>query len=93
MTTHRLDTINYKDGEFHVRFVPNAEPIDFVVSGKSAELFFDALKANDYKTDKLSINTCLKRYGNNADKICLNVPCDSGCGTEPGKWIECEFKS
>lgn len=52
MHTYKLDTINYKDGEFHVRFVPNSEPIEFVVSGKSAEKFFDALKAIDYKTDE-----------------------------------------
>lgn len=93
MTTYKLDTINYKNGEFHVRFVPNAEPVEFVVSGKSAEKFFDALKANDYKTDKLYIDTCLKSSGNSADEICLNVPCASGCGTEPGGWIECEFES
>lgn len=93
MTTYRLDAINYKDGDFHVRFTPNSEPIELVVSGKNAEKFFDALKANDYQTDKLCIRTCLKRYGNNADKICLNVPCASGCGTEPGKWIECKFES
>lgn len=93
MTTYRLDTINYKDGDFHVRFIPNSEPLEFVISGKSAELFFDALKANDYKTDKLSINTCLKSNGNAADEISVNVPCDSGCGTEPGKWIECKFES
>lgn len=92
MTSYRLDTINFKDGEFRVRLIPNAEPLEFVISGKSAEQFFDALKANDYKTDKLYINTCLKSNGNNADKVCLNVPCASGCGTEPGKWIECKFE-
>jgi hypothetical protein len=93
MTTYRLDTINFKDGEFRVKVIPNAEPLEFVVSGKGAEQFFNALKANDYKTDKLCISTCLKSNGNNADKICINVPCASGCETEPGKWIECEFKS
>lgn len=93
MTTYRLDAINYKDGDFHVRFIPNSEPIELVVSGKNAEKFFDALKANDYKTDKLSINTCLKSNGNAADEISVNVPCDSGCGTEPGPWIKCKFKS
>lgn len=93
MTTYRLDTINFKDGEFKVKAIPNAEPLEFVISGKSAELFFDALKENDYKTDKLCINTCLKSNGNAADEICLNVPCAYGCGTEPGKWIECKFES
>lgn len=93
MHTYRLDTINYKDGEFHVRFVPNSEPIEFVVSGKGAEKFFDALKANGYKTDKLYVKAYLKNNGNNADKIYLNVPCASGCGTEPGGGIECKFES
>ena len=93
MTTYRLDTINFKDGEFHVRFTPNSEPIQFVVSGKSAEKFFDALKANGYKTDKLYVDTCLKSNGNRADEIIMNVPIDSGYGTEPGDWIECEFES
>lgn len=93
MHTYKLDTINYKDGEFHVRFVPNSEPIEFVVSGKNAEKFFDALKSNDYKTDNLRISTCLKSNGNNADEICLNVPCKFGFGTEQGDWIECEFES
>lgn len=51
MHTYKLDTINYKDGEFHVKFIPNSEPIEFVVSGKNSEKFFDALKAIDYKTD------------------------------------------
>lgn len=93
MHTYKLDAINYKDGEFYVRFVPNSEPIEFVISGKSAEQFFDALKANDYKTDKLCISTCLKSNGNEADEICLNVPCKFGFGTEPGKWIKCKFGS
>lgn len=82
MHTYKLDTINYKDGEFHVRFVPNSEPIEFVVSGKSAEKFFDALKAIDYKTDKMFIDTCLKKYGNSSDKMSIG-----------GDWIECEFES
>lgn len=82
MHTYKLDTINYKDGEFHVRFVPNSEPIEFVVSGKSAEKFFDALKAIDYKTDKMRVDTCLKKYGNNSDKASIG-----------GDWIECEFES
>ena len=82
MHTYRLDTINYKDGEFHVRFVPNSEPIEFVVSGKSAEKFFDALKANGYKTDKMYIDTCSKKYGNSSDKASFG-----------GDWIECEFES
>lgn len=82
MHTYKLDTINYKDGEFHVRFIPNSEPIEFVVSGKSAEKFFDALKAIDYKTDKMSIDTCLKKYGNRSDKASIG-----------GDWIECEFES
>jgi hypothetical protein len=87
MHTYKLDTINYKDGEFHVRFIPNSEPIEFVVSGKSAEKFFDALKANGYKTDKMYIDTmyidtCSKKYGNGSDKV--SVDCN---------WIECEFES
>lgn len=82
MHTYKLDTINYKDGEFHVRFVPNSEPIEFVVSGKSAEKFFDALKAIDYKTDKIFIDTCSKKYGNSSDKVSIE-----------GDWIECEFES
>lgn len=82
MHTYKLDTINYKDGEFHVRFVPNSEPIEFVVSGKSAEKFFDALKVNDYKTDKMHIDTYLKKYGNNSDKVSIDGDC-----------IECEFES
>ncbi len=93
MHTYKLDTINFKDGKFHVRFIPNSEPIEFVVSDKNAEKFFDALKANDYKTDNLRISTCLKNNGNNADEICLNVPCKFGFGTEQGDWIECEFES
>lgn len=82
MHTYKLDTINYKDGEFHVRFVPNSEPIEFVVSGKSAEKFFDALKAIDYKTDKMNVSTHLKKCGNNSDAVSLN-----------SDWIECEFES
>lgn len=82
MHTYKLDTINYKDGEFHVRFVPNSEPIEFVVSGKSAEKFFDALKAIDYKTDRMFIDTCLKKYGNSSDKMSIG-----------GDWIECKFES
>ena len=82
MHTYKLDTINYKDGEFHVRFVPNSEPIEFVVSGKSAEKFFDALKAIDYKTDKMHIDTCLKKYGNSSDSALIGED-----------WIECEFES
>lgn len=82
MHTYKLDTINYKDGEFHVRFVPNSEPIEFVVSGKSAEKFFDALKAIDYKANKMFIDTCLKKYGNSSDKVSIG-----------GDWIECEFES
>ena len=82
MHTYKLDTINYKDGEFHVRFVPNSEPIEFVVSGKSAEKFFDALKANGYKTDKMYIDTCSKKYGNSSDRASFG-----------GEWIECEFES
>lgn len=82
MHTYKLDTINYKDGEFHVRFVLNSEPIAFVVSGKNAEKFFDALKAIDYKTDKMSIDTYLKKYGNNSDKVSIGGDC-----------IECEFES
>ena len=93
MTTYKLDTINFKDGEFHVRFVPNSEPIKFVVSAENADTFFDALKANGYKTNKLYINILSKNCGNSADAICLNVPCASGCGTKPGDWIECEFES
>jgi hypothetical protein len=93
MTTYRLDTINFKDGELRVKAIPNAEPLEFVVSGKSAEQFFDALKANGYKTDKLCISACSKRNGDEADEISINVPIDSGCGTEPGDWIECEFES
>lgn len=81
MHTYKLDAINYKDGEFHVRFVPNSEPIEFVVSGKSAEKFFDALKAVDYKTDKIFVNTYLKKYGNNSDKVSIGEDC-----------IECEFE-
>lgn len=81
MHTYKLDTINYKDGEFHVRFIPNTEPIEFVVSGKSAEKFFDALKAIDYKTDKMYIDTFLKKYGNGFDKLSAD-----------GDWIECEFE-
>lgn len=82
MTTYKLDTINFKDGEFHVRFVPNSEPIEFVVSGKSAEKFFDALKAVDYKTGKMFIDTCSKKYWNSSDKVSIG-----------GDWIECEFES
>ena len=82
MHTYKLDTINFKDEEFHVRFVPNSEPIEFVVSGKSAEKFFDALKAVDYKTDKMHIDTCSKKYGNSSDKVSIG-----------GDWIECEFES
>ena len=82
MHTYKLDTINFKDGEFHVRFVPNSEPIEFVVSGKSAEKFFDALKAIDYKTDKMFIDTCSRKYGNSSDKASIG-----------GDWIECEFES
>lgn len=82
MHTYKLDTINYKDGEFHVRFVPNSEPIEFVVSGKSAEKFFDVLKAIDYKTDKMFIDTCSKKYGNGSDKVSIG-----------GDWTECEFES
>lgn len=81
MHTYKLDTINYKDGEFHVRFVPNSEPIEFVVSGKGAEKFFDALKAIDYKTDKMFIDTCSKKYGNSSDKASIG-----------GDWIDCEFE-
>lgn len=81
MHTYKLDAINYKDGEFHVRFIPNSEPIEFVVSGKSAEKFFDALKAIDYKTDKMFIDTCSKKYGNSSDKVSIG-----------GDWIECEFE-
>lgn len=81
MHTYKLDTINYKDGEFHVRFVPNSEPIEFVVSGKNAEKFFDALKAIDYKTDKMFIDTYLKKYGNSSDKVSIGGDC-----------IECEFE-
>lgn len=81
MHTYKLDTINYKDGEFHVRFVPNSEPIEFVVSGKNAEKFFNALKAIDYKTDKIHIDTCSKKYGNSSDKVSIG-----------GDWIECEFE-
>lgn len=47
MHTYKLDTINYKDGEFHVRFVPNSEPVEFVVSGKSAEKFFDVCEKGE----------------------------------------------
>lgn len=82
MHTYKLDAINYKDGEFHVRFVPNSEPIEFVVSGKSSEKFFDALKTIDYKTDKMLIDTCSKKYGNSSDKVSIG-----------GDWIECEFES
>lgn len=82
MHTYKLDTINYKDGEFHVRFVPNSEPIEFVVSGKNAEKFFDALKAIDYKTDKMFVDTYLKKYGNSSDKVSIGGDC-----------IECEFES
>lgn len=82
MHTYKLDTINYKDGEFHVRFIPNSEPIEFVVSGKSAEKFFDALKSIDYKTDKMFIDTCSKKDGNSSDKVSIG-----------GDWIECEFES
>lgn len=32
MHTYKLDAINYKDGKFHVRFIPNSEPIEFVVT-------------------------------------------------------------
>lgn len=82
MHTYKLDTINYKDGEFHVRFVPNSEPIEFVVSGKNAEKFFDALKAVDYRTDKMNVSTHLKKCGNKSDAVSLN-----------SDWIECEFES
>lgn len=82
MHTYKLDAINYKDGEFHVRFIPNSEPIEFIVSGKSAEKFFDALKAIDYKTDKIFIDTCSNKYGNSSDKASIG-----------GDWIECEFES
>jgi hypothetical protein len=93
MHTYKLDKINYKDGEFYVRFVPNSEPIEFVVSGKYAGKFFDSLKANGYKTDELYIDVMSKKHGHSADAICLNVPCASGCGSEPGRWIECKFES
>lgn len=82
MHTYKLDAINYKDGEFHVRFVPNSEPIEFVVSGKNAEKFFDALKAIDYKTDKVFVDTCSKKYGDSSDEASIG-----------GNWIECEFES
>ena len=82
MHTYKLDTINYKDGEFHVRFVPNSEPIEFVVSGQNTEKLFDALKTNGYKFDKMQINTCLKKYGHNSDKIAIN-----------GNWLNCKFES
>lgn len=82
MHTYKLDAINYKDGEFHVRFIPNSEPIEFVVSGKNAEKFFDALKATDYKTDKMFIDTCSKKCGNSSDKVSIG-----------SDWIECEFES
>lgn len=82
MHTYKLDTINYKDGEFHVKFIPNSEPIDFVVSGQNTEKLFDALKGIDYETDKMHINTCLKKYGNDSDKIAIN-----------GNWLNCKFES
>lgn len=82
MHTYKLDTINYKDGEFHVRFVPNSEPIEFIVSGQNTEKLFDALKTNGYKFDKMQINTCLKKYGNDSDKIAIN-----------GNWLNCKFES
>lgn len=89
--SYRIESIDFTESGIKVSFVPNAESLEVEISKEHTEQFFEVLRKNKYNTDRIYLNTMFKKSGNSHDALAINVPNESGCGTSPSEWIDCNF--
>ena len=89
--SYRIESIDFTESGIKVSFVPNAESLEVEISKEHTEQFFDVLRKNKYSTEHLYLNTVFKKYGNTRDALAINIPNESGYGTSPSEWIDCNF--